>query len=355
MAIRVRLTGRAATTFRRLPEATRADFSAATNALQKRFEPESKKELYMAEMQTRSLNTTEDWAVFGEELKRLADKAYPDLQEEARERLALNQYLARLEHPQLAFSVRQNKPMCVDEAVRITLEMETYLQASKSAMPVQIAHVDETEEEAAAVTAVASTKWEDPLQMILRRMEKLEADLKSVHQQGPPRSKSRGPNRSRPKTTICWNCRGEDHIAPKLSLSITEDEAAGKRTTLGAVSRAPEGDSPAHETLNGKGRGTDNGNGLGNGNGHGRVHDDGDQREASITAVALESASWRDQSTAFRQRSWLILEMQLCFSLEGCGIKLAAKTHWRVCKAANSLAYKVSLLTCMVLHSYRYS
>ena len=215
--LRVRLTGRAATTFRRLPEATRADFSAATNALQKRFEPESKKELYMAEMQTRSLNTTEDWAVFGEELKRLADKAYPDLQEEARERLALNQYLARLEHPhaRLAFSVRQNKPMCVDEAVRITLEMETYLQASKSAMPVQIAHVDETEEEqAAAVTAVASTKWEDPLQMILRRMEKLEANLKSVHQQGPPRSKSRGPNRSRPKTTICWNCRGEGHIAP---------------------------------------------------------------------------------------------------------------------------------------------
>ena len=55
------------------------------------------------------------------------------------------------------------------------------------------------------------------------------------------------------------------------------------------MSRAPEGDSPAHETLNGKGRGTDNGNGLGNGNGHGRVHDDGDQREASITTVALES------------------------------------------------------------------
>ena len=169
----------------------------------------------MAEMQTRSRKTTEDWAVFGEELKRLADKAYPDLQEEARERLALNQYLARLEHPQLAFSVRQNNPTCVDEAVRITLEMETYLQASKSAMPVQIAHVDETEEEqAAAVTAVASTKREDPLQMILRRMEKLEAGLKSVHQQGPPRGYSGGPNRSRPKTTICWNCRGKGHIAP---------------------------------------------------------------------------------------------------------------------------------------------
>ena len=62
----------------------------------------------MAEMQTRSRRRKEDWAVFGEELKRLADKAYPDLQEEARERLALNQYLSRLDDPQLAFSVRQN-------------------------------------------------------------------------------------------------------------------------------------------------------------------------------------------------------------------------------------------------------
>ena len=78
-----------------LPAATRADFALATAAMRARFEPESKKELYMAEMQTRTKKRKEDWAAFGEELKLLADKAYPDLQEEARERLALNQYLAR--------------------------------------------------------------------------------------------------------------------------------------------------------------------------------------------------------------------------------------------------------------------
>ena len=77
--LRVRLTGRAATTFRRLPEATRRSFEEMTKALQERFEPESKKELYMAEMQTRSRRRKEDWAVFGEELKRLADKAYTQI------------------------------------------------------------------------------------------------------------------------------------------------------------------------------------------------------------------------------------------------------------------------------------
>ena len=83
--LRMRLSGCAATTFRRLPADIRADFEATIAALTKCFEPDSKKELYMAEMQTRSRKRKEDWAVFGEELKILADKAYPDLQEEARE------------------------------------------------------------------------------------------------------------------------------------------------------------------------------------------------------------------------------------------------------------------------------
>ena len=44
----VQLTGRAGTVFRRLPEVTRNNFQEAIEALRKQFEPESKKELYMA-------------------------------------------------------------------------------------------------------------------------------------------------------------------------------------------------------------------------------------------------------------------------------------------------------------------
>ena len=83
--LRVRLTGRAATAFRRLPAVTRADFALATVAMRAR------KNCTMADMQTRTKKRKEDWAAFGEELKLLAGKAYPDIQEEARERLALNQ------------------------------------------------------------------------------------------------------------------------------------------------------------------------------------------------------------------------------------------------------------------------
>ena len=57
----------------------------------------------------------------------LVDKAYPGLSEDAREQLALTHYLGQLEHPQVPFSVKQRGPKTVDEAVRTTLEMESYM------------------------------------------------------------------------------------------------------------------------------------------------------------------------------------------------------------------------------------
>ena len=217
--LRVRLTGRAATVFRRLPAATRADFALATAAMRARFEPESKKELYMAEMQTSTKKRKEDWAAFGEELKLLADKAYPDLQEEARERLALNQYLARLDDPRLGFSVRQGKPATVDDAVRITLEMESYMQASQPATPLQISQVQpEDSELSPAVAPVTSAKREDPLQQILQQMEELKAGLKAVQQQRPqqrPQRNNYGDDRDRLRREgRCFNCRGKGHMSP---------------------------------------------------------------------------------------------------------------------------------------------
>ena len=48
------------------------------------------------------------------------------MEEAARERLAVNQYLQQLEHLQVAFSVKQKQPAKLDEAVSATLEMEAY-------------------------------------------------------------------------------------------------------------------------------------------------------------------------------------------------------------------------------------
>ena len=57
----------------------------------------------------------------------LASKAFPQLQDDAKEQLALNHYLGQLTNHQISFNVRQKRPRTLDEVVSATLELESYL------------------------------------------------------------------------------------------------------------------------------------------------------------------------------------------------------------------------------------
>ena len=112
----------------------------------------------------------------------LADRAYPDLQEEARERLSLNRYLDQLTDPQIAFAVRQTLPKSVDGAVTATLRLESY--QIRPAKPVGL--VQETRELSpqllveTVVGAVGGRPKENStaalIQSLVERIEHLETD-----------------------------------------------------------------------------------------------------------------------------------------------------------------------------------
>lgn len=57
----------------------------------------------------------------------IANKAFPTLQEDAKQQLALTHYLGQLDNPQISFNVKQKRPKTLDEAVSATLELESYL------------------------------------------------------------------------------------------------------------------------------------------------------------------------------------------------------------------------------------
>ena len=92
----VRLVGRAKAAYKRLPEETKQNLDRAKAALRRRFEPESKRTLYAAEFQARCKLPSEDWATFADDLKNLADKTLPDLDDNARERLAVDRFLTQI-------------------------------------------------------------------------------------------------------------------------------------------------------------------------------------------------------------------------------------------------------------------
>ena len=235
--LRARLTGRAATALRRLPDADKDTFDTIKEALKKGFEPGCKKELYIAEFHSKQKKRTEDWASYAEDLKSLIEKAYPTLQAEAQELLVLNHFLDQIADPQLSFGVRQRAPSTVDAAVATVLELKTYLRPKT--VPAMVAPVlPETDEETNDIRPIAgvarrqlATRREDPLQTILERLEKLETHLGS----GSRNSRGRGPgfHQKRGRTVTCYHCHEEGHIkrnCPKLQAGSEQ----GNKKPLGS-------------------------------------------------------------------------------------------------------------------------
>ena len=113
----------------------------------------------------------EDWATFVKDLKTLVDKAYPELQDDGKEQLALTYYLGQLEQQQLAFSVKQRRPKSVAATVSATLEIESYF-VPKGGHVAQVAG-DLTSAEPVAAVRDQQDAVMSLLQQVVQRMDQL--------------------------------------------------------------------------------------------------------------------------------------------------------------------------------------
>lgn len=241
--LKVRLTGRARTAFQRLSEEARETYEGAMLGLRERFEPASKRELYLAELQSRKKQSSEGWAEFAEDLRLLVDKAYPTLQDVAREHIALTHYLGQLSNSQVAFSVKQTRPKDLDAAVTATLEMESYTIPQRRSGVARV--VDSAEDSSipsadadlsvAATRTVSDSRLLPLLEDLAERMAKLETHLQDKSFQPPrhtrqPRRRGPplpgGPRGSSPSSAtgnfqppstrspvVCYRCGQEGHFA----------------------------------------------------------------------------------------------------------------------------------------------
>ena len=241
------MTGRAATAYKRFSTDTQNSYAESKAALKKRFEPESKKELYIIELQTRKRRKGEDWATFGEDVRILAEKAYSGLQAEAQEMLALNHFLSQIESTQVAFGVCQKKPASVDEAVQYTLELESYLQPVK---PAQVSQVEEEEEVSVGAAGPARSYEQGAMAKLLERMERLESSLKSAQQSGQGdirEGRATGGNKKPvPRgPIICHRCGKEGHYARGCAARRTGKGSLGAvlPTDLDAGEKGGEADA----------------------------------------------------------------------------------------------------------------
>ena len=230
--LKVRLTSRAQTAFQRLAGETQQSYERAKAALQERFEPKSRQSRYQAEFQTRRKKRSETWADFADDLKLLVDRGFPELEDPARECLAVHTYLQQLDEPQVAFSVRQKRPKTLEEAGTATLEMESYLSATK---PQTVSTVHEGEEDAATVAAASpSMRITELLERLIERVERLEREryspesaregLSKIREPESVRSKPLQLHRGRSFGGTCWECGQRGHAARNCPRGSTSQQ-----------------------------------------------------------------------------------------------------------------------------------
>ena len=214
--LEVRLTGKAHNAWRRLGMEAKAEYSTAIAALRKRFEPDSRREVYMAEFHTRKRNPGERWEELADNIRLLADKAFPELDEKAREQLSLDRYLTLLDKPDVVLGVRQRRPKSVDEAVSCTLEIESYMRTFTNHSHHPVTSVSENTTADAAVGAVEA-KQDVTLEMLrtlTTRLDRLERRVTLEEQpRGRPEKAERNSDRSHDGPIVCRKCKQEGHFA----------------------------------------------------------------------------------------------------------------------------------------------
>ena len=154
---------------------------------------------HIAEFNMRTKKKSEGWADFGEDLRVLADRAFPTLGADARQLLALQQYLTQLANPQVAFAVKQQHPTTVEAAVSITLELESYLLPKQRVARVKEAPVDHLGIKQDALLETMST--------ILDRLERLETQTSVTPRNNQPKAKEAS------APVVCYKCGKEGHYA----------------------------------------------------------------------------------------------------------------------------------------------
>ena len=128
-----------------------------------------------AEFQARKKKLSEGWADFADDLQSLVEKAYPTLQHEARELLAINAYLRQVTQPQEAFSVKQKNPGTLDDTVAATLEMESYTESPTNRTGA--VSILQPENETATVAAIG------PVEKLTRMVERLSEQVEMLQLQ----------------------------------------------------------------------------------------------------------------------------------------------------------------------------
>ena len=105
------------------------DFPLLVQELNRRFDPSEQAEAWKIKFRTRTKQTKESFMIFAQDLTRMANKAYFNLDKTAQEQWVLDQFIAGLDSQMLKQHVQFNHPQNVNQAISLAIEYEAFQNA----------------------------------------------------------------------------------------------------------------------------------------------------------------------------------------------------------------------------------
>ena len=207
------------------------DYDKLVQALEQRFAPPNQTELYRVQLRERRQTASETLSALGQDIRRLANLAYPTAPIDVRDTLAKEQFIDALHSSDMRLRVKQARPSDLNDAVRHAVELEAYNRAEKrktedegylrstNAMEQKTSTDSKSDSQSDKFEALTNT-----LQLIQKELKSLKAQ-KSEYRDGRSQGDRRPYQRPQPYPRTqnsserqtwkrrCFTCGSEDHLA----------------------------------------------------------------------------------------------------------------------------------------------
>ena len=114
-----------------LPDGQRQDFDKLVRSLEKRFSPSNQTKLCRTQLREQRQRAAESLAELGQDIPRLTNLAYPTAPNDAKERLAKEQFIDALLSSDMRLHIKQARPTNLNDVVRHTVELEAFNKADE--------------------------------------------------------------------------------------------------------------------------------------------------------------------------------------------------------------------------------
>lgn len=200
LALAASFCGQARLFYMNLPDDEKESYEAVVFRMGRRFGNTHHRNIWLSRFESRNRRPTESLADFGDEILRLSQKAYSNLDMRAQEMLALNQ-LYREVSPEMKYRCISSGCRSVAEAVEIIDTYESIVGDSlgKERRKMAVRRVDQHQQPSENFTDQESSSVLEVLNKLTERIAQLEGKLNQ--------------NGNASKRGVCFLCQSADHYA----------------------------------------------------------------------------------------------------------------------------------------------